>query len=221
MTSPGNDRDVLWCLSSDPYPFHSYLVEVQTIVPLDGVVWAMAEVQGGGLKAVLPSVSSQEPCASVLQEPRLPEPPLVVRQHLESPRKYIVLTQQGADILLKLRPVDLLRQLLVENRGPEADAVKLFFETQKEDQACATSLILACLQSVQNQQVAEWATRAFFMYGGEPKIRTAPSLQYSMAPGGECMDHTVVPLNISIKLITHHNTQCSTYKYNNRNSYNF
>ena len=181
----------------------------------------MAEVQGGGLKAVLPSVSSQEPCASVLQEPRLPEPPLVVRQHLESPRKYIVLTQQGADILLKLRPVDLLRQLLVENRGPEADAVKLFFETQKEDQACATSLILACLQSVQNQQVAEWATRAFFMYGGEPKIRTAPSLQYSMAPGGECMDHTVVPLNISIKLITHHNTQCSTYKYNNRNSYNF
>lgn len=184
VTSPGNERDVLWCLSSDPYPFHSYLVEVQTIVPLDGVVWAMAEVQGGDMRAILPSVTSQELSTTFPHEPRMPEPPLVVRQHLESPRKYIVLTQQGADILLKLRPVDLLRQLLVENRGPEADAVKLFFETQKEDQACATSLILACLQSVQNQQVAEWATRAFFMYGGEPKIRTAPSLQFSMPPGG-------------------------------------
>lgn len=93
--------------------------------------------------------------------------------------------------MLKLRPVDLLRQLLVENRGPEAEAVKLFFEKQKEDQACATSLILACLQSAQNLQVAEWATRAFFMYGGEPKIRAAAtptpsaSLQYSVAGGGE------------------------------------
>jgi len=98
---------------------------------------------------------------------------------------------QGAEILVKLRPVDLLRQLLVENRGPEAEAVKLFFEMQKEEQACAISLILACLQSAQNLQVAEWATRAFFMYGGEPKIRSvatpisSPSFQYSMAGRGE------------------------------------
>jgi nuclear pore complex protein Nup155 len=98
--------------------------------------------------------------------------------------------------MLKLRPVDLLRQLLVENRGPEAEAVKLFFETQKEEQACATSLILACLQSTQNLQVAEWATRAFFLYGGEPKIRAvatpvaSPSFQYSLAGGGETLSST-------------------------------
>jgi nuclear pore complex protein Nup155 len=77
---------VLWCLSSDLYPFHPYLVEVQTVVPLEGVLWAMAEVQGGDVKAVLPSISSQES--------GVPEPPLVVRQHMESPRKYIILTQQ-------------------------------------------------------------------------------------------------------------------------------
>ena len=98
---------------------------------------------------------------------------------------------QGAEILVKLRPVDLLRQLLVEHRGPEAEAVKLFFEMQKEEQACAICLILACLQSAQNLQVAEWATRSFFMYGGEPKIRSvatpisSPSFQYSMAGRGE------------------------------------
>jgi nuclear pore complex protein Nup155 len=102
--------------------------------------------------------------------------------------------------MLKLRPVDLLRQLLVENRGPEAEAVKLFFQTQKEEQACATSLILACLQSTQNLQVAEWATRAFFLYGGEPKIRVvatpvaSPSLQYSLASGGEILSIALLQL---------------------------
>ncbi|XP_033607158.1 nuclear pore complex protein Nup155 isoform X2 [Cryptotermes secundus] len=187
VTAPGSERDVLWCLSSDPYPFHPYLVEAQTLIPLEGIVWAMAEVQGGDVKAILPSVNFRE---SRAEDPvMMPDPPLVVRQHMESPRKYIILTQQGAEILQKLRPVDLLRQLLVENRGPEAEAVKLFFQAQKEEQACATSLILACLQSAQNLQVAEWATRAFFMYGGEPKIRAvvspaaSPSFQYSMASG--------------------------------------
>lgn len=89
---------------------------------------------------------------------------------MEPPRKYVVLTAQGAHIFIKLRPVDMLRQLLVDSHGPEGDAVKAYFHVQKEEQACATSLILACLESVQNAEVAEWAARAFFMYGGEPKI---------------------------------------------------
>jgi hypothetical protein len=62
------------------------------VVPLDGIVWAMAEVQGGDMKAVLPSISSLD---SGSHGPiRTPDPPLVVRQHMESPRKYIILTQQ-------------------------------------------------------------------------------------------------------------------------------
>ncbi|PSN41988.1 Nuclear pore complex protein 155 [Blattella germanica] len=164
VTAPGNERDVLWSLSSDPYPFVPYLVEVQTIVPLDGVVWAMAEVNSGG---ALPSLGGQEGGL---------EPPLVVRQHLEPPRKFIVLTQAGAEVLLKLRPVDLLRQLLVENRGPEAEPVKLFFEAQKEEQACATSLILASFNpavvstpyphaSPQQQNVSLNTTTADILHG--------------------------------------------------------
>jgi hypothetical protein len=55
----------------------------------------MAEVQGGDVKAILPSVSSHE---SGVQGPvMMPDPPLVVRQHMESPRKYIILTQQVCD----------------------------------------------------------------------------------------------------------------------------
>jgi hypothetical protein len=67
-------------------------VEVQTIVPLDGIVWAMAEVQGGDMKAVLPSTTSQDSRAQGTI--MTPDPPLVVRQHMESPRKYVILTQQ-------------------------------------------------------------------------------------------------------------------------------
>lgn len=74
--------------------------------------------------------------------------------------------------MTKLRPMDVLRQLLVDNRGPENDAVRKFFREQREDQACATCLILACLDSAQNAQLSEWATRAFFLYGGEPKVST-------------------------------------------------
>lgn len=91
---------------------------------------------------------------------------------MEPPRKYVVLTAQGAHIFIKLRPVDMLKQLLIDSHGPESDAVKAYFQVQKEDQACATSLILSCLESSQNAEIAEMATRAFLMYGGEPKIQT-------------------------------------------------
>lgn len=70
----------------------------------------------------------------------------------------------------KLRPVDILRQLLIDSNGPDSDAVKSFFMVQREDQACATSLILASLEGTQNIDLAEWATRAFFVFGGEPKL---------------------------------------------------
>lgn len=100
----------------------------------------------------------------------VPKPPLVVRQHMQPPKKYIILTSQGAYIFLKLRPVDILKNLLLESHGLESEMVKTYFRIQGEDQACAASLILACLTSPQNQEVAEYATKVFFMLGGEPKL---------------------------------------------------
>lgn len=77
---------------------------------------------------------------------------------------------QGAQVITQLRPVDLLRQILIESRGPDSEAIKSYFQVQKEEQACATCLILACLESQQNIQISEWATRAFFLYGSEPQV---------------------------------------------------
>ena len=47
-------------------------------------------------------------------------------------------------MLTKPRPVDQLRQLLLNSNGPDAEEVSSFFKLHKEEQACATCLILAC-----------------------------------------------------------------------------
>ncbi|KAJ1526290.1 hypothetical protein ONE63_009443 [Megalurothrips usitatus] len=187
ITSGGGECDTLWSLSSDPYPFHPYLVEVQTVLNLNGRVWALAEVGGelpigpaaSGQAAIESDASGATQSDSILDHP---DPPLVVRQHIEPPRKYIVLTPQGTEIFNKLRPVDILRQIMTERGGPENDAVKTFFEVQSEEQACATCLILACLESTQNAQLAEWATRAFFLYGGEPRTGVAARPNIAASP---------------------------------------
>lgn len=95
---------------------------------------------------------------------------MTVRQHAELPGKFVVLTSHGVQIFVKLRPVDVLKQILKGSHGQDTEALKTFFLIQKEDQACATALILASLETEDNIEVAEFATRAFFLFGGEPKL---------------------------------------------------
>ncbi|XP_030758957.1 nuclear pore complex protein Nup154 [Sitophilus oryzae] len=156
LISNVKDKDVLWCLSSDLFPFSQSLMEAYTTVNLDGPALALAEVRHNNYLQISPD--QQE------------APPLVVRQHGEAPKKYVVLTSHSVQIFIKLRPVDLLRQILRDSHGQDTEALRAFFMIQKESQACATSLILASLESEENAEIAELATRAFFMFGGEPKI---------------------------------------------------
>jgi nuclear pore complex protein Nup155 len=60
--------------------------------------------------------------------------------------------------------------LLVENHGPDNEVVKSFFTLHSEIQAACACLVLACSQAVQDNHVAEWATRALFLHGGEPRL---------------------------------------------------
>lgn len=66
---------------------------------LHGRVWALAEI--GGQLPIGPMANSQailETDATPQSHPDTsldqPDPPLVVRQHIEPPRKYVVLTPQ-------------------------------------------------------------------------------------------------------------------------------
>nr|CAI5847690.1 unnamed protein product [Callosobruchus analis] len=95
LISTVNEKDVLWCISSDLFPFNQTLTEAYTAVNLDGPALAIAEVRH---ETHLYSLTDQE------------LPPLVVRQHMEPPKKYVVLTSHGVQIFIKLRPVDLLRE---------------------------------------------------------------------------------------------------------------
>lgn len=156
MVTSVNEKEVMWCLSSDMFPFSNMLMECYNTVNLDGPVQAMAEIRNNPHEH--------------LNKPQQLTPPATVRQHAEPPRKYIVLTSHGAHIFLKLsRPLDVLRDMLINNPGMlDTEPIKAFFNVQPEEQGCATSLILAC--SEDNQDIAEGATRAFFMFGGEPKL---------------------------------------------------
>ena len=155
VSSPQADQEILWSLSSDPFllteltplteMMHRLLVESSTTTNLDGQVWAIAEVK--------------EKTVSTMSN------------HLKDAKmakKVVLLTTQGALIVELLRPIDLLQQLLLFCRGAHHDAVKSFFEVHSEPESCATSLMLACLDSITGTELSHWATQAFFRYGGEP-----------------------------------------------------
>ena len=158
VTSTASDDDVVWTFPNSLFPAARQLSETQNTMELDGKTWALAEVA--------PKRSS----ASV--------PPTIDMQHSAGPRKFIFLTPKFCHIVTQLRPVDILRQLLLDASGPDSKAVRAFF--LKEDQACATALILACSSSVQDSQLADWATRAFFLHVGDAKI--APVASSVMSP---------------------------------------
>lgn len=156
-SNESNEADTVWTMSSDQYPYHPTLAESQSTHAVDGFVWALADV------------TPQLWCSAL--NPTTPQgtkPPLLVTQHQQSPRQLVLLSATGAHVLTFLRPVDQLRQMLEESGGAESNMVKEFFSAMTPTQACATALIIATDPHRPNAQVAEWATRALFLYGANP-----------------------------------------------------
>lgn len=158
VSTPQQDQDILWSLSSEPFlhsesspqisqdsPVHRMLAESATIVHLDGLVWAIAEMR--------------EKTNLTLKYPL---------KEAQTAKKVIILTSQGAHIVELLKPVDLLQQIFQACHGAHHDAIKAFFEIQNEAESCATSLHLACMESYRGSDTQLYAAQAFFRYGGEP-----------------------------------------------------
>ncbi|XP_074610935.1 nuclear pore complex protein Nup155-like [Acropora palmata] len=157
-SSQAEDIDVLWGISPDPFPFQCPLKEMQVTVPMEGRTWSLSEVPefGGNMISDCPIVSD-----------RWPDPPAVVRQHATNQRCFVALSAQGSYLFTTYRPVEQLRQLLLHSQGYDSEAVQAFFKLHREDQACATCLVLACSPQTSQKQVSEWATRALFKCGME------------------------------------------------------
>jgi nuclear pore complex protein Nup155 len=155
VSTPQQDQDILWSLSSEPFlhteltpmteTMRRLLAESSTTMHLDGQVWAVAEVK--------------DKSALALSYPL---------KESQAAKKVILLTTQGALIVELLKPADILQQVLLASHGAHHDAVKALFEIHTEPESCATSLMLACMESSMGTEVSMWATQAFFRYGGEP-----------------------------------------------------
>lgn len=148
VSSAQQDQDMLWSLSCEPFPLRPFLAESSTILPLDGQVWAIAEMK-----------SSND------------------GQSLSMPLKYdrtntkiVLLTNQGAFIVSLIKPMGLLMQILGACHGAHHDAVKNYFHTQTEAQACLSSLLIACMEAYRGTDMGLWATQAFILHGGEPQL---------------------------------------------------
>ncbi|XP_030384533.1 nuclear pore complex protein Nup154 isoform X2 [Scaptodrosophila lebanonensis] len=148
VTTQQQEQDLLWSVSSAPFTGFSYLVESTALEALDGTVWSLSEYPD----AFRPQRKS------LLKNDRVP-------------RKIALLTNQGTHIIELLKSADILQQVLLACNGPHHEAVKMFFQTQSEREACATALLLATSDEYLGGDIAMWAAQAFLLYGGEPCLQ--------------------------------------------------
>ncbi|XP_030624241.1 nuclear pore complex protein Nup155 [Chanos chanos] len=173
--SETEDSDILWCINHDSFPFKKPLMEAQMTVNVDGHSWALCAIEDAKAPKILTPLNKE-----LIP---LTDSPVVVQQHNTPPQKFVLLSAQGSHIFHKLRPVDQLRHLLVSSGGGESEEIERFFKLHREEQACATALILACSTAVCDREVSLWATRAFFRYGGEAQMRFPSALTATSTVG--------------------------------------
>lgn len=150
VSTPQQDQDLLWSLSTEPFPLRTYLAESYTVIPLNGQVWSITEMKG---------TYEQKMFVNPLKNDR-------------TNKKIVSLTNQGAYIIALIKPVGLLKQLLVSCHGPHHDAVKNYFRIQTPSLACVSAIHLSCMELYKGTEIEMWATQAFLLYGGEPRFNT-------------------------------------------------
>lgn len=147
VSSAQQDQDYLWSLSAEPFPLRPYLAESASLLPLNGQVWAIAEVK----------------------DPSLDHALVTPIRTARSFKKIVLLTNQEAHIVVLIKPMGLLMQLLSACNGPHHEAVKSYFQEQSEPQTCASSLLLATAPIYNGTEIGMFATQSFLIYGGEPQ----------------------------------------------------
>jgi nuclear pore complex protein Nup155 len=157
----GNDNAKL--LPRTSYSSRAGFYESFNNAELDGKAWALAEIPLSTFAKVPAALIDNMSLRSEL-----------ATQHLIPPRQFACLTSAGMIIFEKLRPVDRLQDILIRTRGAESAEMKAFFQNYNADQACAMCLTLACGSSskasfgARDVDLAQFATHAFFNYGGRP-----------------------------------------------------
>ncbi|XP_045519163.1 nuclear pore complex protein Nup154 [Pieris brassicae] len=157
----GGEAETLWCMSRALGG--AAFSEAHSLLPLDGPVWALT---------ALPMVQAAHL-----------SPALLAKKDPWSGSRWAVVSAWGAALISAGSPPDLLRALLRDYRGPDAQPVKDLFQLQGYDHACACALYLACEEATSGDlTISEWASRAFFIYGTQAASAPIQSHQISQAP---------------------------------------
>ncbi|XP_069365133.1 nuclear pore complex protein Nup154 [Maniola hyperantus] len=149
----GSEAESLWCLSR-VLPGAGFS-EAHTVLALDGPAWA--------LTALPPTHDAHL------------SPALLAKRDVWASSRWAVVSAWGASLLAAGAAPDLLRALLRDCHGPEAQPVKDLFQLHGVDQACACALYLACEDTSGDMSISEWAARAFLLYGNQ--VTPAPMFQ--------------------------------------------
>lgn len=96
------------------------------MIATGGRTWAIDEIPSP-VDAPLPMPKS----SSSLQPQQLIDPPSVVTQHAQPPRRFVILSTHGVQIVQKLRSAEQLKALLTDCGGPDAEQIKAFFRLHK------------------------------------------------------------------------------------------
>ena len=87
LQAQNDENDLLWILSGDAFAFERKLMETQSMVGVEGRIWAMDEIPTPPLP--LPATPIGSATAKSIT------PPLAVTQHMEPPRNFVIVNAQG------------------------------------------------------------------------------------------------------------------------------
>jgi nuclear pore complex protein Nup155 len=157
------------------------LTEIAALHPLSAKPHAIAEVQTSLDPTLVPEGYHLNELAT---------------QHVKPPREFICLTFNSILLLTKLRPVDKLQQIFVNE--PE-DRIDQFIRSYGKDETCCMCVHIACsphdryfvsrttdesqIRNISSRQLVEQATKVFFQYGGQPGFQQEqriPSAEHEM-----------------------------------------
>lgn len=151
MSSQQHDQDMLWSLSTAAFSNKLQLSESSSLVPLDGIVWDVAELSNGQRKSFKSALRNEQLMKNI-----------------------VLLTNQGVHIVTLQKPIDILHQLLNMCGGPHNELIREFFRINTPIEACLICLMLACSKQYSNTNSALWAIQAFILYGADMGMNMNP-----------------------------------------------
>jgi hypothetical protein len=181
MVSKRNEQtDSVLLMNHDLFLLHNAFKESKSIFEIDGRIWCIDEILPG-IKNVRSGAQENDLLQTVKSASGVEDLPKLTSEFFDLPRRFAMLTPQGCFLWNKLRPMDQLCHVLIENNGPNSEGVRLFFnKIYERSEACALCLAVTLSHYTDpDSRISEWASQAFFIYSGEPEIRKRGGCSYS------------------------------------------